>query len=135
MNPRFCPDQKGVTPLVLLLIALAALVAYIFISGIFDFKNSVLKSLYPKPQSQASATSSVYWGAWINGNHYGTKTDGTTYKDAPYGLDTWDKFETNAGKKVSLLTFGMPFKSGTFAGNFPTSDMTTIRTRGAIPVL
>lgn len=84
---------------------------------------------------KSAESPTVYWGAYINGGHYGTKPDGSAYKDAPYGIDTWDKFELNAGKKISVLQFGMPFKVGTFAGNFPTSDMEKIRQRGAIPFI
>ncbi len=98
---------------------------FFFIIGLF---------LLIKPV-QAVQNPTIYWGAYINGAHYETKTDGTVYKDAPYGIDTWDKFEVNAGKKVSLLQFGLPFKVGNFAGNFPSSDMEKIRNRGAIPFI
>lgn len=128
-------QENGFAPIVLILVAFAGLIGYLLISGIFDFKSGLFGNLYQKPSSQAAANSTVYWGAYMNGAHYGTKSGGGTYGDAPYDLDTWNRFETNAGKQVSLLQIGMPFKVGNNDGNFPTGNMEAIRTRGAIPFI
>lgn len=96
----------------------------------------------------SSTASSIYWGATLDGNdtynfyypNQGTydqscKTlnGGQYWCDAPWDTTTWSKFESNAGKKVSILSYGQPppWVQTTFYGNV--ADMIT--SRGAIPWL
>ena len=61
--------------------------------------------------SQSSATrvvpkSSVYWGAYMDGDPTYTYYYGGSWGDAPWDSNTWSKFESNAGKKVSIVHWG-----------------------------
>lgn len=73
--------------------------------------------------------SGVLWGAYIDGRSYGAG-----YQNAPWDDNTWNKFETNAGKKVSILHYGSgPWWTEPFApwvadkcvarGSYPFVDM------------
>src|SRR5205823_5645228 len=60
--------------------------------------------------SLVRTTSPIYWGAYINGPTY--NIDGTTcYRTAPdpstsgCSMSSWDKFETGASSKVSILHY------------------------------
>jgi hypothetical protein len=90
-----------------------------------------------------TGSSSVYWGAYMDGddtyaNYYGNPApDGKSWSDAPWGNtgNTWDKFESNAGKKISILHYGQPnpWNQTTFYGTNSTADIVT--KRGAIPMI
>jgi beta-mannanase len=85
--------------------------------------------------------SSIYWGAYLEGDetygyYYGsTAPNGVAWSDAPWGNtgNTWDRFENNAGKKVSILHYGQPnpWTQTTFYGSV--ADIVT--KRGAIPMI
>jgi hypothetical protein len=85
--------------------------------------------------SKAQTTPSVYWGAFIRGST-GNPTYPPDYRDCPWDIRTCDLFETNAGKRVSIIHFGQPWKdsSGSLS-TFPSTPLNTIRTRGSIPML
>ncbi len=51
----------------------------------------------------ASRPSRIYWGAYIDGDD----TYGGTYGDAPWDLNTWDLFEAHAGKRISIIHWGV----------------------------
>jgi hypothetical protein len=57
-----------------------------------------------------SGTSSIYWGAYMEGkvtyNYHYPNDPLAPWDSAPYDTDTWDRFESNAGKKASLIQFG-----------------------------
>lgn len=74
----------------------------------------------------AYAAAQIYWGAWIDGSTYGP-----TYGDAPWDLNTWNLFESHAGKQVSLLHWGECWNCGDF--NYQINQYNTVRSRGAIP--
>lgn len=86
------------------------------------------------------ASAAIYWGAYISGSTYGTSLG-----DAPWDTNTWDLFETNAGKKVSVLHWGQAWHwraqsgySGILDGfyqKFYPGDFDKVRQRGAIPFL
>src|SRR5262249_53756523 len=80
-------------------------------------------------QMLASSGPQVYWGASMDGNVYGAGQ-----ADAPFDLNTWNLFESHAGKKVSILHWALPWYAGSWAP-FPASAMSTVRSRGAIPML
>lgn len=71
---------------------------------------------------------SIYWGAFMDGD----QTYGTGYTDAPWGLNTWDKFEADAGgKTVSICHFGQP--QWWSRPSFDTTAHNNCWNRGAIP--
>jgi hypothetical protein len=69
---------------------------------------------------------SIYWGARIDSETYGSGID------APWDANTWNTFESHAGKTVSILHFGqpMPWDQAFAASPF---DLTVAR--GAIPMV
>jgi hypothetical protein len=55
--------------------------------------------------SASTSTSRIYWGAGINGpDTYGYHYGGS-WANPPWDDNTWNKFESNAGKKVSILSW------------------------------
>lgn len=76
---------------------------------------------------------SVYWGAWISGKTYGLPSD------PPWDMTAVDLFESHAGKKISILHFGIPwYRSGHWpSGYYPfiPSLFDRVRTRGIIPLV
>lgn len=56
--------------------------------------------------SAATTTPAAYWGAYMDGNDTYTYLYGGTWRDAPWDSKTWAKFESNAGKKVSIVHWG-----------------------------
>jgi hypothetical protein len=74
------------------------------------------------PQTAAAAQApSIYWGAYING--------------APFNTSLIDAFESQAGKRVSIITWGQPWTSGGTYQVFQTAAFQVARSRGAIPML
>jgi hypothetical protein len=49
----------------------------------------------------------VYWGAFIDGNDTYSHYYGGHWGDAPWDAKTWHRFESNAGKKVSIVHWGL----------------------------
>lgn len=82
-----------------------------------------------------------YWGAGMDGpdtyaHYYGNPApDGRNWVNAPWGNtgNTWERFEQNAGKKVSLCGMGMypPWMNQSFDVN----AFTIMFNRGAIPLV
>lgn len=82
--------------------------------------NETYLPLVRQGQSYAR-TAPIYWGAYV--------------RNAPWNMADLDRFESIAGKPVSILHFGLPWKQyGEFKG-FPTPMMDAIRQRGAIPLI
>ena len=55
------------------------------------------------------AAPSIYWGAWMDGDVRLLKEPPEEAGgDAPWDTTTWDEFETDAGKPVSIVHFGQP---------------------------
>jgi hypothetical protein len=89
--------------------------------------------------SGATATGGpVYWGAWIEGGDTYHYLYGGAWGNAPWDTNTWSRFESNAGKRVSLVHWGLgtPWRSdfntwwSTFEkvrsrGDLSLADMTT----------
>ena len=87
-----------------------------------------------------AAQSSVYWGSYIRGATYGTNpATGQPYGNPPWDLSAWDLFESHTSKKISILHWGQAW----YVSNqwpygysaFPTAELNTIRSRGAISLL
>ena len=95
-----------------------------------------LSSLGQHTRSDASSgeRSQMYWGAYMDGSHYGSN-----YGTAPYDSNTWNKFEQNSGKQVSVVVFGIPWYHSSSWPNgywpFPTTAVESVRQRGAIPMI
>lgn len=88
--------------------------------------------------TQSTSSKSIYWGAIMDGDqtyayYYGNPApNGQTWADAPWGNtgNTWDRFEQNAGKKISACHYSQPppWTQTTFYNN--TADICT--NRGAL---
>ncbi|HVO54537.1 MAG TPA: glycosyl hydrolase [Solirubrobacterales bacterium] len=78
------------------------------------------------PTEPTSQTPSIYWGAWIDGDVYGRSGD------APWDATTWDDFEADAGKRVSIVHFGQP---APWQQPFAPGPLATARSRGALGLL
>ena len=50
----------------------------------------------------------AYWGAGMEGDQTYAYYYGGTWGDAPWDANTWARFESNAGKKVSVVSWGIP---------------------------
>jgi hypothetical protein len=77
----------------------------------------------------STISTSIYWGAYIDGND----TYDPSWTDAPWDDKTWSKFETNAGKKASIIHWGWgasPFWQRDFSYHQGTLDKVT--SRGAL---
>ena len=53
------------------------------------------------------AESPIYWGAVMDGTDTYGHLYGGSWGDAPWDGNTWSKFESNAGKRVSLVHWGL----------------------------
>ena len=74
---------------------------------------------------------SIYWGAYAAGGQYGLV-------DAPWNMTSADRFEANAGKRMSLLEWGQAWRecSNTCGmRGFRADLMNKARVRGYLPVL
>jgi glycosyl hydrolase family 26 len=81
----------------------------------------------PPPPAPTPTGPKVYWGSWIDGEVYGSGLG-----DAPWSAATWDRFEVNAGKPVSMLHFGQP---APWNQAFQPSLNEAVVKRGAIPLV
>jgi Glycosyl hydrolase family 26 len=72
-------------------------------------------------QIASASTEPIYWGANVDG--------------APYDTGAIDRFESDAGKRASIIRFGQSWVHGSSWFAFPTKSMDTIRNRGSIPFL
>jgi glycosyl hydrolase family 26 len=82
-------------------------------------------------QGLSAGPTFVYWGA-----HIGSQLTGA---QPPWSMAAADAFERLAGKRMSLLSFGVPWVlcrgSSCARQPFPTEAMTDIREHGSIPVI
>lgn len=94
-----------------------------------------------------TTSNSIYWGALIEG----VKTYTTLYPgqrpggafssqyywaNPPWDQETWNKFENNTGKKVSILHYGQPAPwVGVGSTNFYGDVAKKVTNRGAIPLI
>jgi hypothetical protein len=73
----------------------------------------------------------VYWGAYVGGSQYGRT-------DAPWDMASADRFEANAGRRMSLLEWGQDWyecSSSCGLRGFRADLMSKARARGYLPVL
>jgi hypothetical protein len=74
--------------------------------------------------ASADSARRIYWGAYMDGDPTYVHYYGGQWSDAPWDADTWSKFESNAGKKVSVVHWGMaaPWRRS-FADYKPTFEL------------
>jgi hypothetical protein len=72
----------------------------------------------------------IYWGAWMDGDVYAPEYP--NLGDAPWDSTTWNLFEGNADKKVSIVHFGQP---PPWEQEFAPGPLELARSRGAIPLM
>ncbi len=94
-------------------------------------RNPVHKHFVGPPP--APVTSTLYWGARIDGQFYSDNYSSGSTQDAPWAAadshpNNWDLFETHAGKVVSLIHWG---GSGSAISSFDTTAESRTRARGA----
>jgi hypothetical protein len=98
---------------------------------------SILLSHYGQSYSPPPVSSSIYWGALMDGDqtydvYYGPSG---FWQDAPWGNsgNTWDRFDSNAGKHTSLVHWGQPQPWSQTAFYGSTADIAY--NRGALNVI
>jgi hypothetical protein len=74
------------------------------------------------PPPEPTPTTSILWGARIDGDVYGRG-------DAPWDATTWDTYESHTGKKVSILHWGQPF------GALDLNACNLVKARGAVSLI
>lgn len=79
----------------------------------------------------------VYWGARMDGEVAKLEKDQfgnplPVRKDAPWNSETWNIFESHAGKRVSIVHFGQP---APWLQNFTPEPLNLASERGAIPMM
>lgn len=72
----------------------------------------------------------VYWGARVGGDAFGAG-----YGDAPWDGQTLARFEADAGKRISLLLWGQPWRENGVLQPFGTPLYESVRAHGAIPII
>ena len=87
------------------------------------------KPSVPKPGEVYNGPE-VYWGGRLGGDAFGAG-----YGDAPWDRQTLARFEADAGKRISLLLWGQPWKEGGVLQPFGTALYESVRAHGAIPII
>lgn len=82
-----------------------------------EARAALLETAPPPPSS------SIRWGAWIDGSTYGSGGD------APWDLTTLARFEEHAGKKVGIVHWGQPW------GQLDTTALANVKNHGAVSLL
>jgi Glycosyl hydrolase family 26 len=90
-----------------------------------------------------ASSTSIYWGAYMDGNDTYDYLYGGDWGDAPWDANTWNRFESNAGKHVSIVHWGLgtpwandfnhwrsTFELVRARGELSAADMTT----GSVPL-
>jgi hypothetical protein len=98
-----------------------------FLAVAADARTSVHVAKHHKPVTHRRT---IYWGAYMEG----PSTYGASYRDAPWDDNTWRTFERTAGKRPSIVHFGVPpFWQQTF--NLQLAQHRKIRNAGALELL
>ncbi len=88
---RTCKPCTGVAVAVALFFSLASAAA----------ARTQVEAAKPKPRVHRAP---IYWGAYMEG----PSTYGGNYRNAPWDENTWRAFERTAGKRVSIVHWGVP---------------------------
>jgi hypothetical protein len=75
------------------------------------------------PPGGGTASAAIYWGATMKGEVYGIEGE------APKNPAVWERFEHDAGKKVTIVNTGQSW------GQFDTTTMQQVIDGGAIPLV
>jgi hypothetical protein len=91
-------------------------------------------SVVVKVQNRASVRRppEIYWGAYIEGVQTYRYLYGGGWNNVPWDTATWDRFEANAGKRVSIVHYGQP---PPWEQPFDVHPASLVTGRGAIPLL
>jgi hypothetical protein len=76
--------------------------------------------------------SPVYWGAYMEGDQTYRYLYGGSWGNAPWDLSTWNRFEANAGKELSIVHYGQP---PPWEQLFNVHAANLVTSRGAIPLI
>lgn len=109
------------------IVVLAGVFFILFLSLIITFissQKSKTTSQLPVHAQTLTPGSQIYWGAYIDAAHYNTS-------DYNVAIST---FESHAGKRISLYSWGQPWYSGGYK-QFETGVYDLIRNRGSIPII
>jgi hypothetical protein len=74
----------------------------------------------------------IYWGAYIEGRQTYSYLYGGSWGNAPWVAATWNRFEGNAGKRVSIVHYGQP---SPWEQPFAALPANLVSDRGAIPAI
>jgi beta-mannanase/chitodextrinase len=98
--------------------SLRPVLAAAVLSGLFAGYSAVSP---PETAVLAAGTASVLWGSYVDG--------------APFNTALIDQFETDAGKKQSIIHWGQPWQMNGSMQSFQTQAYETVRLRGSIPMV
>ena len=84
------------------------------------------------PAPVGASSSSIYWGAWMEGTQSYSYYFGGSWGNVPWDYNTWDRFEQDAGKRASLVHYGQP---PPWQQAFLPSVGDLVTSRGAIPFM
>jgi Glycosyl hydrolase family 26 len=82
--------------------------------------------------SPSLVNGSIYWGAYIQGEKTYRHLYGGTWGNVPWDARTWKKFERNAGKRVSIVHWGMNRPMWRRDFNYWRSSLELVRRAGAL---
>lgn len=120
---------KTLTIVSALFLTLFSLAIMYFVTGL-NGQNLARRLRSSASETMGETGARIYWGAYIRGDTYGMS-------DPPWNPVPIDRFEANAGKRISILHTGLPWYSSVSwpQGYYPfvPSIMDTIRSRGGIP--
>jgi mannan endo-1,4-beta-mannosidase len=68
---------------------------------------AALSNERPDTRRLSMVSRSIYWGAYINGDDTYRHLYGGTWGNAPWNAPAWSRFESNAGKPVSIIHWGV----------------------------
>jgi len=80
----------------------------------------------------STPSSSIYWGAFIEAQQTYSYLFGGTWGNVPWDSNAWTKFESNAGKRMSIDHYGQP---PSWEQPFSASTADVVTSRGAIPFI
>jgi beta-mannanase len=103
--------------------------------------NGATTSVSVTVNNPVAAPSRIYWGGFIEGKetyayYYGNPApNAKPWGNAPWDNtgNTWDRFESNAGKKVSIMAYGQPPPWA--QTKVDTNALNIVTSRGAIPYI
>ena len=98
--------------------------------------STTTSNTVPSGPAAGSSTADrrLFWGAYIDGDqtydrYYASERN---WEDAPWDLATWDRFERDAGKTVSVLHYGQP---SPWQQGFVPDVADRVVARGAMPFI